>query len=213
VCPMSLHSGAYIRDLVGHVPSKMLSLRQDEVSVFNRMNIHGRRRISLPSKLSGITEKENSDSRDTLESLNKSYSKMKNKLDELEEYNQQLEKQLNTIFSSISASVQKVDRSGNIGRQNTGESCQVVMGEDSLECKPNKEIDSQNWLDLKSISIENPLKSTMKDEPWVNQTSELNQRCQEEQDILKNEERALQFSAVKNKINESNESHVYDIEN
>ena len=87
---MSLHSGAYIRDLVGHVPSKMLSLRHDEVSVFNRMNIHGRRRISLPSKLSGITEKENSDGRDTQESLNMSYSKMKNKLDELEEYNQQL---------------------------------------------------------------------------------------------------------------------------
>ena len=55
---MSLHSGAYISDLLGHVSSKMLSLRQDEVSVFNRMNIHERRRISLPSKLSGITEKE-----------------------------------------------------------------------------------------------------------------------------------------------------------
>ena len=123
---MSLHSGDYIRDLVGHVPSKMLSLRQDEVSVFNRMNIHGRRRISLPTKLSGITEKENSDGRDTQESLNKSYSKMKNKLDELEEYNQQLEKQLNTIFSSISASVQKADRSGNIGRQKTGELGQVI---------------------------------------------------------------------------------------
>ena len=64
----------------------------------------------MPSTLSGITEKENSDGRDTQESLNKSYCKMKNKLDELEEYNQQLEKQLNTIFSSISASVQKADR-------------------------------------------------------------------------------------------------------
>ena len=73
----------------------------------------------MPSKLSGITEKENSDSRDTQESLNKSYSKMKNKLDELEEYNQQLENQLNTIFSSISASAHRADRSGNIGRHQT----------------------------------------------------------------------------------------------
>jgi len=112
---MSLHSADYIRDLVGHVPSKMLSLRQDEVSVFSRMNIQGRRRISLPSKLSGITEKENSDGRDIQESLNKSYSEMKNKLDELEEYNQMLEKQLSDIFSSISASVSKVDRQG-LGR-------------------------------------------------------------------------------------------------
>ena len=77
---MSLHSADYIRNLVGHVPSKMLSLRQDEVSVFSRMNIQGRRRVSLPSKLSGITEKGSSDGRDIQESLNKSYSEMKNKL-------------------------------------------------------------------------------------------------------------------------------------
>ena len=109
---MSLHSADYIRNLVGHVPSKMLSLRQDEVSVFSRMNIQGRRRVSLPSKLSGITEKGNSDGRDIQESLNKSYSEMKNKLNELEEYNQLLEKQLSDIFSSISASVSKVDRQG-----------------------------------------------------------------------------------------------------
>ena len=105
IVTMSLHSADYIRNLVGHVPSKMLSLRQDEVSVFSRMNIQGRRRVSLPSKLSGITEKGSSDGRDIQESLNKSYSEMKNKLDELEEYNQLLEKQLSDIFSSISASV------------------------------------------------------------------------------------------------------------
>jgi hypothetical protein len=110
---MPLHSSEYIRNLVGQVPSKMLSLRQDEVSVFNRMNIQGRRRISLPSKLSGITEKENSDTSVIENSLNKSYSQMKSKLDELEEYNQNLEKQLNSIFSSISESVNKADKSYN----------------------------------------------------------------------------------------------------
>jgi len=109
---MALHSGDYIRNLVGHVPSKMLSLRQDEVSVFSRMNVQGRRRVSLPSKLSGITEKDQSEGRDIQESLNKSYSEMKSKLDELEEYNQRLEKQLNDIFSSISATVSKADRNG-----------------------------------------------------------------------------------------------------
>ena len=33
---MSLHSGPYIRDTVGHQPSHMMQLRQDEVQVFNR---------------------------------------------------------------------------------------------------------------------------------------------------------------------------------
>jgi len=127
---MSLHSADYIRNLVGHVPSKMLSLRQDEVSVFSRMNIQGRRRVSLPSKLSGITEKENSDGRDIQESLNKSYREMKNKLDELEEYNQLLEKQLSDIFSSISASVSKVDRQG-LGRvKSDGDDFRVKGGVD-----------------------------------------------------------------------------------
>jgi len=107
---MSLHSGSYVRDLVGHVPEQMLCLRQDEVSVISRMNIQHNRRVSLPSRLSGITEREHSEAGDIQESLNKSYSQMKTKLDELEEYNQKLEKQLSDIFSSISASVSKAAR-------------------------------------------------------------------------------------------------------
>jgi len=128
IVTMSLHSADYIRNLVGHVPSKMLSLRQDEVSVFSRMNIQGRRRVSLPSKLSGITEKGSSDGRDIQESLNKSYSEMKNKLDELEEYNQLLEKQLSDIFSSISASVSKVDRQGLGSVKDDGDDFRRVKG-------------------------------------------------------------------------------------
>jgi len=58
---MSLHSADYVRDLVGHVPDKMLCLRQDEVSVISRMKIQHTRRVSLPSRLSGITEREHSD--------------------------------------------------------------------------------------------------------------------------------------------------------
>jgi hypothetical protein len=107
---MSLHSGSYVRDLVGHVPDQMLCLRQDEVSGISRMNIQHNRRVSLPSKLSGITEREHSEAGDIQDSLNKSYSQMKTKLDELEEYNQKLEKQLSDIFSSISASVSKAAR-------------------------------------------------------------------------------------------------------
>ena len=71
---MSLHSGDNIHDVVGHVPSAMLSLRSDEESVFSRMNIQGGRRISLPAKLAGITEKVQSDKSDIQESLQASYS-------------------------------------------------------------------------------------------------------------------------------------------
>jgi len=104
---MSLHSRDYIRDVVGHVPSAMLFLRSDEVSVFSRMNVQGRRRISLPAKLAGITEKVQSDKNDIHESLQDSYSQMKSKLDQLEEYNHRLEEQLSNIFYNISSSVNK----------------------------------------------------------------------------------------------------------
>jgi len=126
---MSLHSADYVRDLVGHVPDKMLCLRQDEVSVISRMRIQHTRRVSLPSRLSGITEREHSgdggdiqehsDGGDIQESLNKSYIQMKTKLYELEEYNQKLEKQLSEIFSCISASVSKPPAQGvgNAGQQ------------------------------------------------------------------------------------------------
>ena len=148
---MSLHSSDYIRDLVGHVPSAMLSLRQDEVSVFNRMNIQGRRRISLPSKLAGITEKDNSDGSDVRESLKKSYSQMKNKLDELEEYNQNLEKQLNCIFSSISSSVKKAEKPGNPLIQHTEKLKQIIIKEDSSDFNPSSQPDTNVRQDRNTI--------------------------------------------------------------
>jgi len=111
---MSLHSSDYIQDVIGHVPSAMLSLRSDEVSVFSRMNVQGRRRISLPAKLAGITEKVQSDNSDVQESLQDSYSQMKSKLDQLEEYNQKLEEQLSNIFTSISNTVNKAEKSNDL---------------------------------------------------------------------------------------------------
>jgi len=111
---MSLHSSDYIRDVVGHVPSAMLSLRSDEVSVFSRMNVQGRRRISLPAKLADITEKVQSEKSDIQESLQASYSQMKSKLDQLEEYNLRLEDQLGNIFNNISNTVNKANKQRNL---------------------------------------------------------------------------------------------------
>jgi len=96
---MTLYNSDYIRDFVDHDPSKILSLRNDEVSVFNRMNMLHKRKISLPTKLSGISEKENT-----------SPQCMKEKLDELQEYHQVLEKQLVDIFTNISAVVENARR-------------------------------------------------------------------------------------------------------
>ena len=62
---------------------------------------------------------------------------MKNKLDELEEYNQQLENQLNTIFCSISASAHRPDRSCNIGRHKTGELDLSIRENDEQDIKAN----------------------------------------------------------------------------
>jgi len=53
---MSLHSGSYIRDMVGHQPTNMFQLRTDEVQVFNRMGVENKRRISFPSRLADIRE-------------------------------------------------------------------------------------------------------------------------------------------------------------
>ena len=96
---MTLYNSDYIRDFVDHDPSKVLSLRNDEVSVFNRMNMLHKRKISLPTKLSGISENEN-----TFPEC------MKEKLDELQEYHQVLEKQLVDIFNNISAVVENARR-------------------------------------------------------------------------------------------------------
>jgi hypothetical protein len=57
----------------------------------------------------------------------------------MEEYNQQLEKQLSTIFSSISASVQKAERSGKSGSQKTGELGHVMREEHFLESEQEYE--------------------------------------------------------------------------
>jgi len=92
----------------------MLSLRSAEVSVLTRMNVQGRRRISLPAKLAGITEKVQSDNSDVQVSLQTSYSQMKSKIDQLEEYNHRLEEQLSNIFTSISESINKADESSHL---------------------------------------------------------------------------------------------------
>ena len=96
---MSLYRSDYIRDFVDHDPIKVLYLRNDEVSVFSRMNILNKRKISLPTKLSGISEKEN-----TIPEC------MKEKLEELQEYHQVLERQLVDIFNNISAAVENARR-------------------------------------------------------------------------------------------------------
>jgi len=83
----------------------------------------------LPAKLSGITEKENSDGRDTVESFNKSYTEIKNKLDEMDEYNQQLEKKLSSIFSSISDSINKADKSYSSLHQNPANLGNILLEE------------------------------------------------------------------------------------
>jgi len=84
------------------------------VSVLTRMNVQGRRRISLPAKLAGITEKVQSDNSDVQVSLQTSYSQMKSKIDQLEEYNHRLEEQLSNIFTSISESINKADESSHL---------------------------------------------------------------------------------------------------
>eukprot|EP00092_Neocalanus_flemingeri_P047978 GFUD01054579.1.p1 GENE.GFUD01054579.1~~GFUD01054579.1.p1 ORF type:complete len:584 (+),score=154.31 GFUD01054579.1:286-2037(+) len=151
---MSLHSSDYIRDLVGHVPSKVLSLRQDEVSVFYRMNTQGRRRVSLPSKLSGITEKENSDGSDMHESLKMSYSQMKNKLDELEEYNQNLENKLHSIFNSISTSVKKAERSGDPLIEHSDNLKHIIIEEDCNDLRTDREIINQSSFTVTNVKLD-----------------------------------------------------------
>jgi len=162
--PQNTHN---INTLVGQVPSAKLSLKKDEVRVFSRQSAQGRRRISLPAKLSGITEKENSDCRDTVESLNKSYSEMKNKLDELDEYNQQVENKLSNIFSSISDSINKADKSYNSLHQNPAILGNILLeeglGHETL--KPEKDNDTsdiehlQKMNKTREIHILKPLRS------------------------------------------------------
>jgi len=68
----------------------------------------------LPAKLAGITEKVQSDNSDVQVSLQTSYSQMKSKIDQLEEYNHRLEEQLSNIFTSISESINKADESSHL---------------------------------------------------------------------------------------------------
>jgi len=163
---MSPHNAHNINTILGHAPSAMLSLKPDEARVFRGQNIQGSRRISLPAKLSGTTEKENSDGRDTVESLNKSYSEMKNKLDELDQHNQHLEKQLSCIFSSISDSINKADKSYNYLKQNPENLGNIlleeVLGHQTLQTeKDNMTSDIEHLQKLdktREIHILKPLK-------------------------------------------------------
>jgi len=143
---MSLYCSEYIRDTVGHDPDKVLSLRHDEVSVFSRMNLRNRRKISLPTKLSGIVEKQ--PARDPVAplALAKSYKSMKEKLDEMENYNKMLENQLAEIFSSISSTVVNAERS-HYPLKNKTQKLNDAIEEDKTQHE-------QNHLDLSTDNLD-----------------------------------------------------------
>ena len=119
---MSLHSTEYIRRELCHDPNKVLSLRNDEVSVFSRISFGDRRKISSPAKLYGIEEKAkvNQSTYEEVKNETKddSYLRMKKKLDEYEAYNKHLEDQLNSIFNKISECVKKAEPSSSSRRTN-----------------------------------------------------------------------------------------------
>ena len=116
---MSRESGMETRDTRRHAPSKLLPFRQHSVLGGDNINIAGapfhvgascdlRRtdnenehiRVSSDSLVSGHT-------RDIEDSLRDSYTVMKTKLDEMEEYSRDLELQLGSIFQSINSSVRE----------------------------------------------------------------------------------------------------------
>ena len=115
---MSRETGIETRDTRRHVPSKLVPFRQHSVLGGDNINIAGpfhdgascdlrhtdneneRIRVSSDSLMSG-----HSNARDIEDSLRDSYTLMKTKLDEMEEYSRALELQLGSIFQSINSSV------------------------------------------------------------------------------------------------------------
>ena len=116
---MSRESVIETRDTRRHVPSKLLPFRQHSVLGGDKIIIAGppfhdgascdlhrtdneneRMRVSSDSLMSC-----HSNPRDIEDSLRDSYTVMKTKLDEMEEYNRTLELQLGSIFQSINSSV------------------------------------------------------------------------------------------------------------
>ena len=111
----------------------------------------------------------------------------------------------------------------------TGGLDKMIREEGYLKCDPVKDMIAPS-LFFYSIPKSKHMTCNMQDDPEhqalktqidclseteylseTNPTSELNRKCNEEQQILKNKERAEQFSSVKNKINESNESHFSEV--
>ena len=107
------------RDTRRHVPSKLLPFRQHSVLGGDNINIAGPPFHDGASCDLRLTDNENghmrvssdslischSHARDIEDSLRDSYTVMKTKLDEMEEYNRTLELQLGSIFQSINSSV------------------------------------------------------------------------------------------------------------
>ena len=116
---MSRESVMETRNSRRHVPSKLLPFRQHSVLGGDNINIaeppfhdgascdlrltdneNESIKVSSDSLMSGHTS-----ARDIEDSLRESYTVMKTKLDEMEEYNRTLELQLGAIFQSINTSV------------------------------------------------------------------------------------------------------------
>ena len=113
---MSRESVIETRDTRRHVPSKLLPFRQHSVLGGDNINIAGPPFHDGASCDLRLTDNENGCMRvssDSLischpqieDSLRDSYTVMKTKLDEMEEYNRTLELQLGSIFQSINSSV------------------------------------------------------------------------------------------------------------
>ena len=148
---------------------------------------------------------------DTAESLKSSYRQMKTKLDEMEEYNKHLESQLANIFSSISATFQKVDHSNMSLLQQTTNLKDIIKEEedemkyDKIELTSNVKIKnrkSRNESTQKSGTMidEHPLHNIKdRDIEFLNVQVKENQKDIEAPCSNKNNEEKETYGGRKNK--------------